>query len=150
MIKKIVLWAIVVFALIQLIPVDRKNPEVVENQNYINLVQTPAEVQNLLKNACYDCHSNETVYPKYAYIAPISWSIKNHVNDGRKYLNFSVWATYNKDIKTRMLTRASEVVENGRMPLPSYISYHPEAELTEKQRQLLKEYFEAVMVSGMY
>ena len=150
MIKKILLWGLVVLALIQLIPVDKENPKVIESQNYINVVSTPPQVVTSLKNACYDCHSNETVYPKYAYVAPISWSIKNHVNDGRKYLNFSIWTTYNKDIKTRMLTRASEVVDNGRMPLSSYISYHPEAELTFEQRQLLKEYFEGIVESEKY
>jgi hypothetical protein len=71
--------------------------------NFVDARKSPEKIRTLLKNACYDCHSNETVYPKYAFIAPVSWSVKSHVNEGREHLNFSVWGTYNKDLKENML-----------------------------------------------
>lgn len=102
---KIALWAILGLLLIQLIPIDRTNPPVNEKDNFVKVENTPKEVEVLLKKACYDCHSNETKYPSYAYIAPISWSIKHHINEGRKHLNFSVWNTYNEYLKKRSFGR---------------------------------------------
>jgi len=144
-IKKVIFWTLVAFALIQFIPIDKVNQPVKHSVNFIEVNKTPQKIASLLKGACYDCHSNETVYPKYADIAPISWSIKSHVNDGRERLNFSVWGTYNNDLKTNMLTRASETVQNKMMPLPGYIVYHKEANLSEAERALLIHYFEDML-----
>ncbi len=77
----IVYWFLIVIALIQFIPVNRTNKPVDSKANFVNIYSTPRNVQQILKKACYDCHSNETVYPDYAYVAPTSWSIKNHVNN---------------------------------------------------------------------
>lgn len=148
--KKIVFWCLVGFAMIQFIPVDKVNKPVEQSKNFIKVENAPKEVVTLLKNACYDCHSDETVYPKYAYVAPFSWSIKSHVNDGRKYLNFSVWETYNQDLKHKMLTRAIEMVDNKVMPMPAYIIYHEKANLSTNERKLLNVYFQEVLDSKKY
>ena len=105
-ILKIIGIILLVLGLSQLIPVDRNNPPVKGNEDFVKIFNTPSTVQEILKSACYDCHSNETIYPDYAYIAPISWAIKDHINEGREHLNFSVWATYNKDLKKNMLENA--------------------------------------------
>lgn len=149
-IKKVIFWTLVAFALIQFIPIDKVNQPVKHSVNFIEVNKTPQKIAGLLKGACYDCHSNETVYPKYANIAPISWSIKSHVNDGRERLNFSVWGTYNKDLKTNMLTRASETIQNKMMPLPGYIVYHKEANLSDAERTLLIHYFEDMLKAKAY
>lgn len=138
--KKIIFWVAVVFLAIQLIPVDRENKPVNKHANFADIHKTPENIKSILKNACYDCHSNETKYPKYAYIAPISWSVKDHINEGRKYLNFSEWSSYNNDLKKNAIQKSIETVRDLQMPLPSYISYHPEANLTKKQRQDLEDY----------
>jgi hypothetical protein len=148
--KKIAFWCLVGFAMVQFIPVDKVNKPVDPSKNFVNVKKTSPKVVGLLKNACYDCHSDETIYPKYAYIAPFSWSIKSHVNDGRKYLNFSVWETYNNDLKHKMLTRAIEMVENKMMPMPAYIIYHDEANLSIDERKLLSVYFQKVLDSKKY
>ncbi|WP_419495253.1 heme-binding domain-containing protein [Chryseobacterium bernardetii] len=148
--KKILLWTLVAFALIQLIPIDRTNKPVDSKMNFVQMKQTPEKVSTLLKNACYDCHSDETVYPRYAYVAPISWSVKSHVNDGRQHLNFSVWGTYNKELKENMLDRSIEALKHKTMPLPGYIVYHDEAKLTEAERALLIQYFEEMLKSKTY
>ncbi|AZB34470.1 MULTISPECIES: heme-binding domain-containing protein [Chryseobacterium] len=148
--KKILLWTLVAFALIQLIPIDRTNKPVDSKVNFVQMKQAPEKVSTLLKNACYDCHSDETVYPRYAYVAPISWSVKSHVNDGRQHLNFSVWGTYNKELKENMLDRSIEALKHKTMPLPGYIVYHDKAKLTEAERALLIQYFEEMLKSKTY
>lgn len=148
--KKVIFWVLVGFAIIQFIPVDKINKPVDQKLNFVTTQNTPDEVSQLIKNACYDCHSDETVYPKYAQIAPISWSVKSHINDGRRHLNFSVWKSYNADLKKSMLEKSVQTIQNKTMPLPGYIVYHEEANLTAAQQKVLTNYFESVLKSGKF
>lgn len=149
-VKKIFFWTLVVFAIIQFIPIDRVNKPVDHAVNFVDAKKTPEKIRGLIKGACYDCHSNETVYPKYAFIAPISWSVKSHVNEGRERLNFSIWQTYNKELKENMLDNLIRSVQNKRMPMPGYIVYHKEANLSEAERKLFVHYFEDMLKSKTY
>lgn len=144
--KKIIVWIAVVFLAIQLIPVDREHKAVNKKDNFVDINKTPEDIRVILKNACYDCHSNETQYPDYAYIAPISWTIKDHINDGRKHLNFSEWGSYNKELKQNAIEKTISTVHDLEMPLPSYIGYHPKANLTTKQRKTLQDYFQNLRI----
>ncbi len=144
------MWTVIGFIAIQLIPVDRTNPPVKKSENFVDLLEPPTKVQKLIKNACYDCHSNETVYPKYAYVAPISWSIKDHVNEGREHLNFSVWGTYNQYLKDGILEKTIVEIQDQKMPMPAYIIYHANAKLTAEDRSLLEGYFQTLLDSGKY
>ena len=148
--KKILLWIVGIFILIQLIPIDRTNKPVDRKQNFVDIVKPPKEVSQILINACYDCHSNEVKYPKYAYVAPISWSIKHHVNEGRERVNFSVWSTYNNDQKNHIIDDILETVESKEMPLKGYLPMHPEANLTEAQRKIFNDYFKNMQKSGNF
>ncbi|MBB6371008.1 heme-binding domain-containing protein [Chryseobacterium shigense] len=148
--KKVLFWTLVVFALIQFIPVDKVNKPVDKAVNFVDAKKTPEKIKGLIKGACYDCHSNETVYPKYAYFAPVSWSIKSHINEGREHLNFSVWGTYNKELKESMLNKSVQTIQSKAMPMPGYIVYHKEANLTEAERTLLVQYFEEMLKSKSY
>ena len=139
--KKIIFWIAVVFLAIQLIPINRDNKAIDKNNNFVDINKTPENIRLILKNACYDCHSNETKYPKYSYIAPISWAVKDHINEGREYLNFSEWGSYNKDLKQNAIEKTISTVRDLQMPLPSYIGYHPKANLTTEQRTILENYF---------
>ena len=141
---KIVIWIAIVAIAIQLVPVDKTNQAIDEKENFVSIYKTPANIQSILKNACYDCHSNETVYPNYAKVAPISWTIKDHVNQGRAHLNFSKWGTYTKEIKENALEKSIQTIQNFTMPLPSYIGYHPRANLTKQQREQLITYFQNI------
>ena len=125
-IAKVLLTILALLLLIQFIGTNKVNQPVNPEQNFVQINKTPANITTMLKAACYDCHSNETVYPGYANYAPISWFIADRVNEGRKYLNFSIWSTYNQDQKNTIIERVAETVEINRMPLPSYISKHPE------------------------
>ncbi len=142
---KILLWSVVVFVLIQFIPVDRTNPPIQSSLNFVNVEKTPQKISEILKNSCYDCHSFETKYPKYAYVAPISWSVKHHINEGREHINFSIWNTYNSDLKKNMLEKAVQTLEDGKMPMPGYVAQHPEARLSAAERKILMNYFEEVV-----
>ncbi|MRJ11586.1 cytochrome C [Ornithobacterium rhinotracheale] len=92
--KKILVAIVVVLIAIQFIPVDLSNPARVPEDDFFYINEAPAEVQSLVHSACYDCHSNETVYPSYAQFAPINFWLKHHVDEGREELNFSNWARY--------------------------------------------------------
>ena len=146
----IIYWFLVVVALIQFIPVNRVNKPVEAKADFVNVFQTPGNVRQVLKQACYDCHSNETVYPDYAYVAPVSWSIQNHIKTGRKHLNLSEWGNLNKDLKKNMLENSAKSVKNYSMPMNAYITKHPAANLTKAQRVLLADYFEGILKAGNY
>ena len=148
--KKVLFWTLVAFAMIQFIPIDRVNKPVDTAINFVDAKKTPEKIKGLIKGACYDCHSNETVYPKYAYFAPVSWSVKSHINEGREHLNFSVWGSYNKELKESMLSRSIQTIQNKTMPMPGYIVYHKEANLSDAERTLLIQYFEEMLKSKTY
>ena len=136
--KKLLLIIIIIFALIQLIRPDRTNPPVDENI----ALHAPGKVAAILKRSCYDCHSNETVWPWYSNIAPLSWSIVAHVNDGRKALNFSKWAKIDPKTKAKRLKRAIKTTANGMMPLSTYLWIHKDAKLSKEDKEILKTWFE--------
>ncbi|CAA7390158.1 heme-binding domain-containing protein [Chryseobacterium fistulae] len=148
--KKIFFLCLVGFVIIQFVPIDRINRPVKKAVNFVDSQKSPEKIKSLIKAACYDCHSDETVYPKYAYIAPLSWSIKDHVNEGRERINFSIWGTYNKDLKESMLTKSIQTINNKSMPLPGYIVYHKDANLSDAERSLLTQYFEELLKSKSY
>lgn len=146
----ILYWFLIAVALIQFIPVDRTNKPVDPKVDFVKVFKTPQHITSVLRKACYDCHSNETVYPDYAYVAPISWSIKNHINEGREHLNFSEWGTYNKELKKGMLENSAADLKQNRMPLAGYVAQHPEARLTDAEKKRLVNYFEEILKSGNY
>ncbi len=97
------------------------------------------ELNQLLKVSCYDCHSNNTNYPWYSKIQPVAWWIDHHVQDGKKHLNFSEFTKNRVAIQNHKFEEIIEMVEDKEMPLPSYtfLGLHPEANLTNKQRELV-------------
>jgi len=122
--------------LIQFIPINRNNPPVDNNL----VISTPKDVEVILKNSCYDCHSNKTIWPVYSYIAPISWLVAKDVKNGREELNFSEW---NKLDDSKMEKKKEEIIEEisrDTMPLPIYLITHPSAKLSENDKLLLKNW----------
>ena len=131
-----ILIGILVF--IQFIPADRSNPPISADLNV-----TP-EVKEILKNSCYDCHSNETVWPWYSYVAPVSWLITNDVKDGRRHLNFSEWELLSTRDQIKASDEIREEVEEGEMPLPIYTFMHGDADLTEDQTKVIAEWTKTI------
>lgn len=103
----------------------------------MTFVGIPKNIKPLIINGCYDCHSNQTFYPWYSNITPINWWLKDHVDDGKKHLNFSVWADYELKKKDHKLEEVIEMLEKGEMPLKSYTITHAEAKFTEDEKQQL-------------
>lgn len=134
--KKKLLGILVVFILIQLIRPTKNN-----SQNNINHIATimpiPSEVELILTKSCNDCHSNSTNYPWYSEIAPVSWYLASHVNDGKEHLNLSEWTAYNVYQKEYILNNFEEVLKSHQMPLKSYELLHKEAILTAEQYKML-------------
>jgi hypothetical protein len=97
----------------------------------------PANVDAILQKACYDCHSNRTRYPWYTNIQPGGWWMQHHVDEGRESLNFSEWATYSKEDMPHILEELQEEVNEGHMPLPSYLWIHGDAKLTAAEKKTL-------------
>lgn len=126
--------AVAFFAAIQLVPVSRTNPPVQSN------VPAPAAVDSILRRACYDCHSNETRWPWYSRVAPISWWLAEHVEDGRQDLNFSEWPTFDFEAQELAFDDMVEQLKKDKMPPRSYRLGHPEARLDERERAVLLEW----------
>ncbi|WP_313028323.1 heme-binding domain-containing protein [Soonwooa sp.] len=142
--KKVITVLLVAFIMIQFFPIDKINPEINPQMDFVNTKKPSITVAKILKTSCYDCHSNETKYPWYADIAPASWFLKNHIDEGRIKLNFSTWATYEPKRQAHKLEESIEMLEKDEMPLESYLLGHPEAKLTPETKKLLIEYFRQV------
>ena len=130
--KFIILSVVVLFVLAHFIPAEKTNPLVTQD------IQTPDDVKTILKKACYDCHSNESVWPWYSNIVPVKMMIAKHVVEGRKHLNFSEWDSYNDTKKEHKLEETWEEIEKGAMPLSNYIPLHKEAKLSDEEKEIIK------------
>ncbi len=143
--KKTLVIIVLVLVAIQFIRIDKTNLPVDPKQDYVNVTQAPEDVKVILKKACYDCHSNEVKYPWYTNIAPISWYVKGHINEGREHVNFSEFGKYNKYQKEHILGDLPETIQKGNMPLDSYLWIHKEAALSQKDQKVLTEWFETFL-----
>jgi len=132
--KKFLLVLIVVLAVMQFFRIDKTNPPVDPQLDFITLNQPPEEVANLMRTSCYDCHGNTTEYPWYTNIAPVSWWIKGHIKNARARVNYSEWGKYTKQQQNNYLSEIAEVIEEKRMPAATYMIMHPPAKLSDAQR----------------
>lgn len=142
--KNISIFFIFLFLLIQSFRIDKTTQPVDLAKDFIVVTSANAEVANTLKIACYDCHSNQPKFPWYTNVAPFSWWVKHHINEGSHHLNFSEWGTYSEKRKNHKLEECIEMVEEGEMPLGTYTWMHKEAKLTDAQKLQLVEFFKAV------
>lgn len=138
--KKILWIALGILLLMQLIRIDKTNPPIDPSVDFAQAAKPPADVMAILKSACYDCHSSETRYPWYTNVAPVSWWVKNHINEGRKHFDFSSLGMFDPAKRAELLSDAAEVVEHGEMPLNSYTWMHPEAQLSPEQKNRLVQW----------
>ncbi len=140
--RRLILIIVVViaagFLLIQLVPYGRAhdNPPVVTEPNW----DSP-QTRELAQRACYNCHSYETQWPRYANVAPVSWLVQRDVDEGRIHLNFSDWNQSHEgpEHEVHEPETLGEVILNGEMPPANYMSQHPEARLTDAERAALAE-----------
>ena len=129
----------------QFFRIDKTNPPVNQELDFITITQSNIEIAQMLKDACYDCHSHESKYPWYSDVAPVSWWVKGHINEGIKHLNFSEWGKYKTEEANHKLEEGAEKVEKKEMPITPYLITHSEARITEEQRAALATFFKEKM-----
>ncbi len=132
--KIILLTVLVILVAIQFVPVERSNPPATQK------LEMPTDVAKIMKRSCFDCHSNETVWPWYSYVAPISWLVVEDVEEGRHKMNFSEWDRLKPKKQHKRLDECIEEIEEGEMPLQPYLILHSHAKVNETDLALLKNW----------
>jgi hypothetical protein len=144
MLRKILIILIAALIVIQFFR-PKKNVSTTVSQNDITTHFTvPDNVQSILKTSCYDCHSNNTIYPWYNNIQPVAWWLANHVNEGKHELNFSEFATYAPKKQFHKLNSIVDSQRDGWMPLDSYLWIHRDAILNPQQKQTLMNWADSL------
>lgn len=148
MFKKIMKWTglvlLAALVIIQFFRPTKNKSEGISNNDITKLYTVPPDVQNILKTSCYDCHSNNTVYPWYAEVQPVAWWLNNHIEDGKRDLNFSEFASYRIRRQYKKLEEINELVKKNEMPLDSYLWIHKNAKLDEAKKLALANWVTAV------
>jgi hypothetical protein len=143
-VKKIILLLLVVLIIMQFFH-PTKNLASAKSANHISTVYiVPANVSGILNKACNDCHSNNTRYPWYNNIQPVAWWLNNHIEEGKKELNFDEFKTYRPAKQFHKLEKVIDEVKKGGMPLTSYTIIHTDAKLTDQEKSSLVTWAESV------
>lgn len=142
--QKILIGVLIVLVVIQFLRPNR-NLATEESANEISKhYQVPADVHALLKESCYDCHSNNTRYPWYTNIQPVGLWLQHHVNEGKEELNFSEFGGYTEKRAKHKFEEIEEMVNEGEMPLSSYTLIHQKAKLNSEQTKALASWAAAL------
>jgi len=136
MFKTILMWVFGALLLLQAIQIDIPEPEAIDPKE---VIQAPEEIMTMFKTSCYDCHSYETKMPWYGSIAPMSWEVRSHIKQGRAWLNFQKWESYDEEKKQKLYKGIAKSISLS-MPIPMYLSLHEEAKLTRAQRTSIRKW----------
>lgn len=136
-VKRTLIGLCVVLVGAQFFRPDRPNPPVDPQQTLEANLQVPDDALSLIERSCGDCHTHGTDWPWYSNVAPASWLVARHATHGREYVNFDRWGELTKYEAQDTLDEIAEVVESEEMPLPVYLPLHPEARMTEQERERL-------------
>ncbi len=136
-IKKIFLGLLVIFLLMQILQPARNKSLQAIPQDISKLVSVSDDVQGILKKSCYDCHSNNTEYPWYAYVQPIHWFLDSHIRSGKEELNFNEFVGYTFRRQQNKLRAIENSIKDGTMPLSSYTLIHRNAILDQREKSVL-------------
>ena len=139
--KKIFRIIIVLIIVMQFFQTDKSKPPIEEKNTFAAEANPPQEILTALKDACYDCHSYETKYPWYTYVAPVSFWIRGHIKGGRGKLNFSTFGEMNEKDQKHLMHECAEMIEVGHMPPKGYVRLHNEAYIEETTKTVLIEWF---------
>lgn len=141
MIKKIIKLAAILIAIafisIQFFRIDKTNPPVIKSETLEASVSVPPDIALIVGRSCNDCHTNKTIYPWYSNIQPAAWFLKDHIDEGRRELNFSKFNTFETKKKIKKLEEICEQIDSGEMPLPSYLWIHRDAALSVSEKKAL-------------
>ncbi|MGH2565912.1 MAG: heme-binding domain-containing protein, partial [Ginsengibacter sp.] len=135
--KKILLAILAILVVIQFIRPSRNLSTGVSDNDIAKHYTVPDNVQTLLKTACYDCHSNNTVYPWYTNIQPVGWWMQSHVDGGKEHLNFSEFTRLDGPRQYKKLGSLIKEIKGGGMPLDSYLWIHKDAKLSDNDKNTI-------------
>jgi len=136
-VKKVLILLLIVFVGIQFVPTNRNQSTEILDTDFSKTFEVPQDVQQLLETSCYDCHSNNTNYPWYNKIQPVSWFLEHHIEEGKEELNFSDFGSYSGRKQKSKLKSVISQIEDNKMPMPSYTVMHADAKLSEADKKLL-------------
>ena len=131
--KKLLISILIVLAIAQFFGPEKNDGDLATVDSFLAETNPPQDVKKILKTTCFDCHSAKSTYPWYNAITPVNYWLNEHIQDGKKHLNFSKWNTYSLKKKAHKMDELHEEVEEGEMPLNSYTWTHSEANLSPAQ-----------------
>jgi Haem-binding domain len=140
--KRVAVATGVLLLAVQFVPVNRDSPSVDPSRTIYASQPVPAGVEAVLERSCKDCHSNETSWPWYAYVAPASWVVARDVHQARNKMNFSDWGSYSAQRKEDRLEEICEQLTNGDMPDRKYTIFHRNARITPEERAAVCQWTE--------
>ena len=141
--KKLLYILLAIFLIAQVIRPSKIAEPVDPSTDLIAVTKPDAEVEQMLRTSCYDCHSGQPRYPWYFAITPVNWWLNKHIKDGREDFDASTWASVEGYSRDHQAKEGMEMMEKKEMPLPGYflLGRHAEAKLTEAQYNKLYAYF---------
>lgn len=141
--NKVLFIMAIFFTAIQFIPAARNESGQLLPADFTRSLQVPGNIQAVLKRSCYDCHSDHTRYPWYSTIQPVRWMLDKHIREGKEELNFSEFGNYSKRKQRNKLQAVINSIKDESMPLFSYTLMHPDSKITEENKILLINWFQA-------
>ena len=137
LLKILIILVISAFVVIQFFRIDKANPPIVPAETLESAVSVPPDIALIIGRSCSDCHTNNTLYPWYSNVQPMAWFLKNHIDNGRQNLNFSIFNTYTPKKKVKKFEEICEQLQLGAMPLPSYLWIHRDSVLKDTESKAL-------------
>ena len=143
--KKILIVLLILFLAAQAVQPSKNTDQTLEPSDIQSSVNVRPAISAILKRACYDCHSNHTIYLWYDNITPVNWWVADHIEQGKQELNFTTFNEYKKALQFEKLEEIAQSVENDEMPLKSYTLIHPNAKLSEDEKTALATWARTAM-----
>lgn len=142
--KIIGLVLLVILVGLQFFPVEINHSTTVPTTDFVKTYGTPEQVEQILKNSCYNCHSNNTDYPWYSNIQPVGWLLEDHINKGKEVLNLSEFGSYSARKQQSKIGSMISQIEDDKMPLPAYTFMHRDARLSKEKKKTLLDYLKTL------
>lgn len=143
--KIALLLLLVAFIGVQFVPTQRNESEMMQKTDFLLVNHTPKNIGKILKESCYDCHSNNTNYPWYNKIQPVKWFLENHIKEGKDELNFNTWDELTDRRKKSKLKAMINQVKDDEMPLSSYTLIHRDAILSDSDKNAIENYMTSLI-----
>jgi hypothetical protein len=147
MVKKILIGLLALLIVIQFIRPAKNVGDVITENDISKKYEMPEAVHSIFVQKCYDCHSNNTLYPWYSKVQPVAWWINSHVEEGKEKLNFSEFKSYTEKKANHKLEEVSEAVTDGWMPLDSYVLIHRETKITAEDTEMINAWIKSLGVT---